>query len=54
MKNLLFVAAFVAAMSFASCGGQATSAAPTNDSDSVAADTAAVMDTVVVDTIVAE
>lgn len=45
MKKLLFLAAAVAAMTFAACGNKSQSAAPAADSDSVATDTVAVIDT---------
>lgn len=60
MKKIMFMAAFVVAMAFASCGSKSTSAelgvaADSTEvvADSVAVDTLAV-DTVAVDSVVAE
>lgn len=56
MKKLVFLFVAVAAISFASCGGQTPSAASVNDSDSVVVDSldSIAVDSVVADSVVAE
>ena len=58
MKKLVFLAAFMVAVSFAACGGQTETANVVTDSDTVVVDTLVpdtlVPDTVVTDTVAAE
>ena len=53
MKKILFMVATFVGLSFAACGNQ-TQAGGANDSDTVSVDTVIVVDSSVVDTVVAE
>ena len=54
MKKLVFAFIAMVAMTFAACGGQTATETVATDSDSVAVDSIEVVETILVDSIVAE